>query len=455
MSVEKKSVFDRWMDKKVENVVETSADALSRKLKIYLTAFYLVSMLVFVTYSIIALNNIGKMSDVLMYVIGGVFYAVFVVMAVLSIWSILKATNGIVGTLNELNKLYLASKVMRRVLGLVTYVLTVITLFQTWDQGLQYRLFSSIMLIAFTVGNLWIVVSDIFDKRLAKQLELKRLQEEEARRNATIKNKVKSGAEWISASVAQALKSKTNAENSENTPVVNINFDDIREELDAWEKKIFDVLNACYDKAIVGIPKMEEPVKEVASKYMLKYTDVNKAVSKYVAYQQAKCGTSGFVTGLGGLLTLPVAVPANLASVIYMQLRTITTIACMYGHDPKDEYVRTLAYACLTGNAMTDILASVGIVLGENSPITMVDKLPIAVLSKINKKVCLRLATKASEKGVASMAKFIPLLGGVIGGTVDVVATQTIASNAKKVFSQWGESSDVDVVEIKSSDFEW
>lgn len=456
---DKKSFFDKWMDSKVENVVDTSTDFLSRKFRVYLTAFYLVAMLVFVSYSIICLNEIGKMSDVLMIVFGGIFYVAFIVMAVLSIWSMLQSA-GSARKLESLGKMAKASKILRRALGLVTYILTIISLFQTWDLGIQYRLFSMIMLIAFSAGNLWIVVSDIYEKKLAAELERKRIAEMEAKKNASLKNKVKVSAERISESLAGVFKAKDGASITD----WDISAEKIKEELDGWEGKIFDILNACYDKAIVGIPKMEEPAKDVAAKYMLKYGNIDKAISKYVSAQIKKCGTSGFVTGLGGWLTLPVAVPANLASVIYMQLRTITTIAAMYGHDPKEQQVRTLAYACLTGSAMADILESVGIELGENSIFTMVDKLPIAVLSKINKKVCLRFATKAGEKGVANFAKFIPLLGGVIGGTVDVVATQVIAGNAKRIFGgNAGKTANIaneevenaDVIEIKADDFEW
>ncbi|MFI3166618.1 MAG: EcsC family protein [Bacillota bacterium] len=463
MADNKKSPFDRWMDKKVANVVDTSSEALSQKFKIYLTAFYFVAMLVFVTFSMISLNEIGKVSNVLLYIFGGLFYAVFVVMAGLSIWGILQAGSGTVSKLDGVNKMYITSKILRRILGLVTYIITVFTLFQTWGEGIEYRLFTSIMLIAFSVGNLWIVVSDIYEKRLAQERERRRLEEIEAKKNASIKNKMKKSAEKISQSVTSALKNSNSAVDLS----VSEAREKIKEELDAWESKIFDVLNACYDKAIEGIPKVEEPVKEVSAKYMLKYGNIDKAISKYVSYQITKCGTSGFVTGLGGWLTLPVAVPANLASVIYMQLRTITTIATMYGHDVEDESVRTLAYACLTGSAMTDILKSVGIEPEAGSVFEKIDSIPIAVLSKINKKVCVRFATKAGEKGFANFAKFIPLLGGVIGGTVDVVATRVIASNAKIIFGGCvGDTADVilddgdsiknsDVIEIKADDFEW
>ena len=47
--------------------------------------------------------------------------------------------------------------------------------------------------------------------------------------------------------------------------------------------------------------------------------------------QMIKCTTSGVVSGLGGIITLPVAVPANIANVLYVQMRMIACCAYMVG----------------------------------------------------------------------------------------------------------------------------
>ena len=49
--------------------------------------------------------------------------------------------------------------------------------------------------------------------------------------------------------------------------------------------------------------------------------------------QIAKCTTSGVVTGLGGFITMPVAIPANIGSVIYVQMRMIACTAYMADYD--------------------------------------------------------------------------------------------------------------------------
>ena len=41
---------------------------------------------------------------------------------------------------------------------------------------------------------------------------------------------------------------------------------------------------------------------------------------------------------------MPVAIPANISSVIYVQLRMVAAIARIGGYDPSDDEVRTMAY---------------------------------------------------------------------------------------------------------------
>ena len=201
------------------------------------------------------------------------------------------------------------------------------------------------------------------------------------------------------------------------------------------ENKMVKILDVCYDKALDGIPLVSESVEELGNEYINKYGRTDLAISKLVNTQIAKCGTSGFLTGLGGMITLPISVPANISSVIYVQLRMIATIAYIRGFNPKDDEVRTCAYVCLTGKAMSDVLKETGIKTANKLALNMVKKIPGATLTKINQKVGFRLVTKFGEKGVINLGKAIPLVGGFIGGGFDVATTKTISNNAKNMFN--------------------
>lgn len=199
------------------------------------------------------------------------------------------------------------------------------------------------------------------------------------------------------------------------------------------ESMMMDVLNSCYEKAINGLPKMET-AQDLAEKYLRKHNNVDDAINEFVNWQTAKCTTSGFLTGLGGLITLPVALPANITSVLYVQIRMIAAIAYMRGYDLKDDQVRTFVYVALTGQAATDILKQAGIKIGTKMSATLIKKIPFAVIKQINKAVGFRMITKFGQKGVINLGKCIPVVGGVIGGGADLFSTRTIAKTAKKVF---------------------
>lgn len=206
----------------------------------------------------------------------------------------------------------------------------------------------------------------------------------------------------------------------------------VKEQLN--ESKMMQVLDWSYDKAVNGLGGMEN-TRVLADSYMNKAYSIDEAIDRFIASQQAKCAASGFITGLGGLVTLPISVPANITSVIFIQMRMVATIATMKGYDLNDDRVRNLVYLALIGQAATDVLKDVGIKIGTQMSTALIKKIPMSVIRQINKAVGFKLVTKFGEKGVISLGKCVPLLGGIIGGTVDAVGTLTIGKTAKKIFT--------------------
>lgn len=215
------------------------------------------------------------------------------------------------------------------------------------------------------------------------------------------------------------------------------------------------VLDEVYQKALSGIPKVSRSVEELADDYLSKCGSSEKAARALAATQIAKCGTSGFVTGLGGLITLPVSIPANISSVMYVQMRMVAAIAKIGGYDIRSDQVQTMVYVCLVGMAVADVAKDVGIKVGEKTLEAAIKKIPGSALTKINQKIGFRLITRFGEKGVINLGKMIPLAGGVIGGGVDVASTSVIAKNAMKMFIN-GEDLDgsvpdeIEIVELEA-----
>ena len=199
-------------------------------------------------------------------------------------------------------------------------------------------------------------------------------------------------------------------------------------------EQMVKILDSAYKKALDGIPGASQSVDGFANEYLSKHGNPKQAARELAKWQVAKCGTAGFVAGLGGLITLPVAIPANLASVLYIQLRMVAAIAKMGGYDVNSDQVQTMVYACITGNAINEVLKDVGAKIGKEALKVAIKKIPGKVLTSINQKVGFRLVTKAGTTGIINLTKLVPIAGGVVNGAFDVATTKIIARNAQTIF---------------------
>ncbi len=200
------------------------------------------------------------------------------------------------------------------------------------------------------------------------------------------------------------------------------------------QEDILKVLDTCYEKATNGISKISPSIDQLAGDYLSKHASKEEAIKDMLKKQVLKCTTSGFITGFGGAITLPVTIPANIRSVLYVQMRMIACTAYMAGYDISSDQVQTLVYACLAGLSVGEIAKQFGIKFGQKVAVGMIEKIPGKVLTKINQKVGFRLLTKFGEKGLINLGKLVPGVGAVINGGVDFAETKAIAKRAYQMF---------------------
>ena len=205
------------------------------------------------------------------------------------------------------------------------------------------------------------------------------------------------------------------------------------------ESMMSKALQVAYEKAISGFEvkgvKLLDSAYDLAKSYANPEKTVKQNATSRVNWQCSKAGASGFATSFGGFATMAVGVPANITSVLYMQLRMIAAIAIMAGYDPRQDQVQTLAYTCLLGSAAGDVIKDAGIKITEKVTENYIKKtMTRAVTTKINQGVGFRLITRAGSKGVLNMTKMIPVVGAVFGASFDIVTTKTIGATAKKMF---------------------
>ena len=199
------------------------------------------------------------------------------------------------------------------------------------------------------------------------------------------------------------------------------------------EQKIMAALDFAYEKAINGVAGLDS-ASELAESYLKEDGELIDKANSLIRWQNTKAATSGFLTGLGGLLVMPVTIPANLASVYFVQIRMIAAIAQMGGYDVRDDKVKSLIYACLAGNAAKEVLKDVGIQVGKKLTQTAINNISGQVIIKINQAVGFRLLTKAGTTGVVNLTKMVPIIGGVSGGAVDLASTNNVGNIAVETF---------------------
>ncbi len=224
------------------------------------------------------------------------------------------------------------------------------------------------------------------------------------------------------------------------------------------QEDVMKILDSCYEKCLNGIPKVSPSVEEMANDYLKKYKTKEEACKAMIRNQITKCATSGFITGFGGFITMPVTLPANITSVIYVQMRMIACTSYMAGFDLDSDQTQTLVYACLAGVAVNNVIKQAGIKFGVKFANGLIKKIPGKVLIKINQKVGFRFVTKFGTKGIINLGKLIPGVGAVIGGGLDLVETKIIAERSYKWFFEHdfsiNKKDNEEDIEVYESDYE-
>ena len=159
------------------------------------------------------------------------------------------------------------------------------------------------------------------------------------------------------------------------------------------------------------------------------------AVKKIIRSHVVKGGIGGFVTGVGGFVTMPVALPANVVEFYVGATRMVASIAVLRGYDVDDPQVRTAVLLTLVGSEADEVLKKAGLSGTSGKVVGLVgQQLPPAALLILNKAIGFRLLRGLGEKAFARLGRGVPLAGGVVGGGIDVWMMKRIADHAMAEF---------------------
>ena len=163
--------------------------------------------------------------------------------------------------------------------------------------------------------------------------------------------------------------------------------------------------------------------------------DREQAIARLARTTVVTGSIGGFLTGLGGFVTMPVSLPVNVAEFYLQAVRMVGGIATLRGYDIDEPRVRTAVLLTLVGSDSDEVLQKAGMATaGSRLTSYALKGLPPAALMIVNKAVGFRLMRGVSEKLLSRFGRGIPVAGGLVGGGIDGYMMKKIADHAMKEF---------------------
>lgn len=188
-------------------------------------------------------------------------------------------------------------------------------------------------------------------------------------------------------------------------------------------------VNALYGLIVDGFPGFSG-ARVLGEFHRAKPGTLEERARRLLRSQCTFAGSAGFLTGLGGLATIAVSVPAALV----LQATTVAAIAVLAGEDPLSPDVKALVLALVAGDSVVAPGKQAAAKIAKSLAVKGLKKIPRAVLSSINRIGGSRIVTKAGATGIVNLGKAAPFAGAVIGGTADVIMMRIVGRLAIKKF---------------------
>ncbi len=162
---------------------------------------------------------------------------------------------------------------------------------------------------------------------------------------------------------------------------------------------------------------------------------MEEAIDKVVRSHLVTGGAGGFLTGIGGFVTMPVALPVNVLEFYVQATRMVGAIARLRGHDISRPQVRTAVLLTLIGSNADEALARAGLGTGGARPALLgLTNLPPAAMLMVNKAIGFRLLRGVGEKALSRLGRGVPVAGGFLGAAMDGYLMKQIADQARHEF---------------------
>lgn len=176
------------------------------------------------------------------------------------------------------------------------------------------------------------------------------------------------------------------------------------------------------------------PAESLAIQNLSKcHFNATRAINKLIKTEVYKCTLNGGLTSLGGFTTSIAGFPANIITVLAMQLRIVYAVAYIRNYEIyNNDSLDVIAKVCLLSNDLKSLLRYLKEIGFKNYGKVV----PLETLKQINDKIFKQLTTKIIFKTGGKVLEFIPLVGGVVGAIIDYNLSHNVGNSVSAFFNK-------------------
>ena len=194
-------------------------------------------------------------------------------------------------------------------------------------------------------------------------------------------------------------------------------------------------VHTALERAISGAGPLDGAAMTAEKQLDQHHGDVDEAIKDLLTSHVALASAEGALTNIGGLVTMAVLVPANVAGLALIQCRLVAAILHLRGYDLEDRRTRNAILASLLGeDRMLSLIKQKKL---PSTPMALATapvydpQLDILMGNQVASELITRVAGK---RVVSTVGRRIPLVGGLVGGTTDGYATWQIGRYVSREF---------------------
>ncbi len=186
-------------------------------------------------------------------------------------------------------------------------------------------------------------------------------------------------------------------------------------------------------RAIHGVgplpPAAAAADKQLAEQHGRVDRGVHEVIENHVRY----AGAQGLLTGLGGVVTATITIPANLAGLALVQARMVAGIAHLHGYDLDDPRVRNAILTCMLGRELVDQRIRERLLPGPPMAVATAPVHDPDLDRLLANEVASDLIARVGGKRLAiTIVRRTPIVGGAFGMGADGWATWRVGRYAAR-----------------------